>query len=395
MKRSSLLLPLAAAIEAAASFCSSDNGAVFPKLSCGLAYTTESDCLAAGCCFDDSQGTDPSCFVPDVPGYGPSLITDGIHVISAELNLLGASGLFPGRNMDEKTLSFEAIQETAERTHIRVTSADKDLWEVPESLLPRPGGKLDDNVKAQTTLKAGTSDKGEFKFSVNRVDGVGDAIFSFGDNMVFQEQYLQFVAPTGGDVRATFGMGESTRARQAIGANETRTLWNTDIAAAVFDVDLYGAHPFVLQLTSDGLASGYFLLSSNAIEATFREGISGRVAGVQMAGGVMDIYVFSGPTPVDVIRQYQDVVGRPALVPYWSLGFHNCEWGYPNLDYVKEVVANYSAAEIPLETQWLDIDYMDKYLDFTTSPVNFPQQDVAAFIDSLHANNQRFVVRFI
>ena len=51
------------------------------------------------------------------------------------------------------------------------------------------------------------------------------------------------------------------------------------------------------------------------------------------------------------------------MVPYWSLGFHNCKWGYANLEEVREVVANYSLAGLPLDTQWMDIDHMQvRYL---------------------------------
>ena len=32
---------------------------------------------------------------------------------------------------------------------------------------------------------------------------------------------------------------------------------------------------------------------------------------------------------------------------------------------MEEVVANYSAANSPLDTQWMDIDYMEAYKDFT------------------------------
>ncbi len=39
-------------------------------------------------------------------------------------------------------------------------------------------------------------------------------------------------------------------------------------------------------------------------------------------GGILDIFVFLGPTPLDVMDQFTAVVGKPALVPYWSLGFH-------------------------------------------------------------------------
>ena len=54
-------------------------------------------------------------------------------------------------------------------------------------------------------------------------------------------------------------------------------------------------------------------------------------------------------------------------------------------------MANYSAADIPLETQWVDIDYMDNYLDFTLDPTNFQEKDMTALVNQLHANDQYFI----
>ena len=64
--------------------------------------------------------------------------------------------------------------------------------------------------------------------------------------------------------------------------------------------------------------------------------------------GVLDFYFFVGEMgwPDEVIHSYQDVIGRPAMPPYWALGFHQCRWGYHNLQDVKEVVGNFTEAKV-------------------------------------------------
>lgn len=53
------------------------------------------------------------------------------------------------------------------------------------------------------------------------------------------------------------------------------------------------------------------------------------------------------------------------------------------------MIGNYSAAELPLDTIWSDIDYMDKYKDFTVDPINFGKMN--DFVDQLHAVNLHYV----
>ena len=55
---------------------------------------------------------------------------------------------------------------------------------------------------------------------------------------------------------------------------------------------------------------------------------------------------------------------------------HLCRYGYKSIWEVEEVVANYSAAGLPLDTIWTDIDYMHAYRDFTFDDENWPTKRV-------------------
>lgn len=40
-----------------------------------------------------------------------------------------------------------------------------------------------------------------------------------------------------------------------------------------------------------------------------------------MIGGIIDFYIYMGPTPQDVIAQHTEIVGRSVFPQYFSLGF--------------------------------------------------------------------------
>lgn len=109
-------------------------------------------------------------------------------------------------------------------------------------------------------------------------------------------------------------------------------------------------------------------------------------------GGVLDFYFLAGPDPASVAKQYSEVVGKSAMMPYWGHGFHQCRYGMQDVYEVAEVVANYSAAKIPLETMWTDIDYMDLRKVFTTDSARFPLHLVREMVKTLHDNNQHYIV---
>ena len=64
-------------------------------------------------------------------------------------------------------------------------------------------------------------------------------------------------------------------------------------------------------------------------------------------GGILDFYIFLGPTADSVIEQYTDVIGKPLMPPYWALGFHLCKWGYNNSENLMKVINRNRAAKFP------------------------------------------------
>uniref|UniRef100_A0A4W5QX90 Alpha glucosidase n=1 Tax=Hucho hucho TaxID=62062 RepID=A0A4W5QX90_9TELE len=83
------------------------------------------------------------------------------------------------------------------------------------------------------------------------------------------------------------------------------TLWNRDMAPHG-DANLYGSHPFYMVQEGDGQAHGVFLLNSNAMEVVLQP--SPALTWVAL-GGILDLYIFLGPDPQSVVRQYLQVIG--------------------------------------------------------------------------------------
>ena len=105
----------------------------------------------------------------------------------------------------------------------------------------------------------------------------------------------------------------------------------------------------------------------------------------KVIGGIFDFRFLMGEqSPEVTLDKFHIFMGRSAVPPFWSFGFHQCRWGYENVSMLEDVLANYKKNELPLDNIWSDIDYMVAYEDFTIDETRFPLDRMKAITDQYH-----------
>lgn len=213
-----------------------------------------------------------------------------------------------------------------------------------------------------------------------------------------------------------YGLGERIHDFK-LNSNLTATIYAAD-AGDPIDENIYGHQPFYLEtryfetdaqgqkrlFKRSQLGDGGYNQSNGSSYESYSHGVylrnlhgqepklsSDRITW-RTIGGSVDLFFYDGPTQPEVTQQYlKSLDALPALQQYFAFGYHQCRWGYRNWTELRGIVDTFRAFDIPLETIWVDIDYMDQYRDFTVDPVTFPLSGVKEFFDYLHSKNQHFV----
>lgn len=224
------------------------------------------------------------------------------------LKKIGSGNTLYGEDLS--ALALEVYFETSTTLRVKITDSANIRWEVPQSVISRTSSST-----MPTELQYEFSfTESPFTFEVTRVPD-GESVFKLDSSFVFKDQYIELTTAIASSA-TTFGVGESARLNQALKSGHTYTLWAADIPALIKNVNLYGSFPFYLQMLK-GSAHGAMLLNSNGMDVTLQDDS----LTFKTIGGIVDLYIFTGPTPAKVVEQYTAVVGRPAMMPYWSLGF--------------------------------------------------------------------------
>ncbi|KAI9744603.1 MAG: hypothetical protein M1818_002132 [Claussenomyces sp. TS43310] len=344
------------------------------------------------------------------PGYSASNVVQSPTGLTADLSLAGEACNIYGNDVDHLSLTVE--YQATDQLHVEITptfvdSTNSSWFALPEQLISKPS--MNGGAASTSDLNFTWSNDPTFSFTVVR-KSTGDQLFSTnGTKLVFEDQFIEFVS-TMPENYNLYGLGDLIQGFR-LGNNLVQTFWNGDIADTI-DTNLYGTHPFYLDTRYFQVnnATGGETYVADATDPTanytsYSHGVYLRNAHGQdvilnssditwrTIGGDIDLYFFSGPTQQKVTQAYQtSAVGLPAMQQYWTFGYHQCRWGYQNWSNLEDVIANMSAADLPLETIWTDIDYMDGERDFTTNPISWAQWYATGFLERLHANGQHYVL---
>jgi alpha-glucosidase len=88
--------------------------------------------------------------------------------------------------------------------------------------------------------------------------------------------------------------------------------------------------------------------------------------------GLASVYLLSGPSLHELTCKFQQLCGTTPVPPLWSLGHHQCRWGYRSYADLADLDVKFRRNKIPNDGLWLDIDYMDGFRVFSFDKKHFP-----------------------
>lgn len=162
-------------------------------------------------------------------------------------------------------------------------------------------------------------------------------------------------------------------------------LYNSDVFEYEMDspMTLYGAIPLLQAHKKDSTVGVFWLnaaetwvdiTKSSSVVNPLSLGVLGSTTTKThfiSESGLLDVFVFLGPTPQDVVGAYTELTGTQQLPPHFSVAYHQCRWNYVTDEDVRDVDRKFDKNRIPYDVIWLDIEYTDGKKYFTWDPMTF------------------------
>ncbi|OJV61927.1 MAG: alpha-glucosidase [Clostridiales bacterium 38-18] len=148
---------------------------------------------------------------------------------------------------------------------------------------------------------------------------------------------------------------------------------------------LYGAHNFFI--IAGESSTGWYIDFAGKITYdigfTYREKLV-----ITLSGSDFDLYEITG-TPSEIVNQFRKLIGLSYVPPKWAFGYQQCRWSYETDERVREIAKGFEENDIPIDAIYLDIDYMERYKDFTVDEERFPNFET--FVKELKSEDIKLV----
>jgi alpha-glucosidase len=165
-----------------------------------------------------------------------------------------------------------------------------------------------------------------------------------------------------------YGLGEQVRGINKRGWQYVG--WNYDNPNHHEDThSLYGAHNFII-VSGENTFGAFFDYPG---EITFDIGYTKRSEmKISVERNDIAVYIITGENEKDIVKQFRQIIGTSYIPPLWAFGYGQSRWGYKDEKDIREVAERYKEAGVPLDSVYMDIDYMERYKDFTVDKDKFP-----------------------
>ncbi|XP_074859780.1 sucrase-isomaltase, intestinal isoform X2 [Carettochelys insculpta] len=342
---------------------------------------SQENCKARGCIWEvASNSLVPSCYYPNNYGYSVSNVQNTTLGLTADLfRDLSIPDRYGERSPSINMLHLEVKYHDDNMLQFKIFDANTKRYEVPVPLFIPDPSSTEAGRLYEVTIK-----DNPFGIQIRR-RSTGTIIWdSQVPGFTFSDMFIQISTRLPSQYVYGFGETEHTTYRRDMNWN-TWGMFTKDQSPG-YKLNSYGVHPFYMGLEDDGNAHGVLLLNSNAMDVTFQPTPA---LTYRTIGGILDFYMVLGPTPELVVQEYTALIGRPVMPPYWSLGFQLCRYGYQNDTEVADLYEAMKTARIPYDVQFVDVDYMNRKLDFTLSP---KFSGLPALINQIKDEGMRFII---
>lgn len=103
----------------------------------------------------------------------------------------------------------------------------------------------------------------------------------------------------------------------------------------------------------------------------------------------LKLYQLENTAVYPMVREFLAAIGPAYLPPLWAFGYCQSRFGYKTEEDFRQVLEGHEKAGIPLDSICMDIDYMDRFIDFSVNEKNFP--DLEAFSAEMAARGIHLV----